>query len=85
MIEVERILRVDHAGETGAIQIYSAQIFISRFLYPDIVPVLAEMLEHEKSHLKVFSNLLGKRGIRSCYALGLWSLGGVMLISGVWH
>ena len=30
MQEVDRILRVDHAGETGAIQIYKAQISVSR-------------------------------------------------------
>ena len=79
MLEVDRILKVDHAGETGAIQIYSAQIFISRFLYPDVVPILEEMLNHEQTHLEVFSELLKKRGIRTCYALGLWSLGGYVL------
>ncbi|RLU01216.1 demethoxyubiquinone hydroxylase family protein [Ketobacter sp.] len=79
MVEIARILRVDHAGETGAIQIYRAQIFLSRLLYPDIVPILAEMLEHEQAHQKVFSDLLRKRGIRTCYALRLWSLGGYLL------
>ena len=77
--EVHRILRVDHAGETGAIQIYKAQIAVSRFLYPDIVQTLSEMLEHEIEHFNTFDELLKKRGIRHCYALGLWALGGMLL------
>ncbi|GAA0208138.1 hypothetical protein GCM10009123_14530 [Kangiella japonica] len=77
--EVHRILRVDHAGETGAIQIYKAQIAVSRILYPEIVPTLSEMLAHESEHFKTFDALLKKRGIRHCYALGLWALGGMLL------
>lgn len=40
MKEIERILRVDHAGEKGAIHIYKAQLLIARMLYKDIVPTL---------------------------------------------
>lgn len=40
MKEVERILRVDHAGEYGAINIYKAQLFVARLFYKEIVPQL---------------------------------------------
>ena len=79
MLEVERILRVDHAGELGAINIYRKQLFVARYFYKDIVPVLEEMLSHEMRHFKIFDSLLNKRGIRHCYALRLWAFGGGVL------
>jgi ubiquinone biosynthesis monooxygenase Coq7 len=79
MKEVHRIIRVDHAGEYGAINIYSAQLIIARLFYKDIVAQLEEMLSHEKAHFKTFDQLLKKRAIRHCYALRLWALGGFML------
>lgn len=70
---------MDHAGETGAIQIYKAQIAVSTWLYPDLVPQLREMLAHEKIHLATFDTLLKQRNIRTCYALALWAIGGYPL------
>ncbi|NRD72850.1 demethoxyubiquinone hydroxylase family protein [Shewanella sp. VB17] len=55
MKEVERIIRVDHAGELGAISIYSAQRKMACFFYKDIVDKLDEMLAHEKEHFNTFS------------------------------
>lgn len=43
IITIRRILKVNHAGEFGAIRIYGAQISVARFLYPDIVPKLEDM------------------------------------------
>ncbi len=76
---VDRIIRVDHAGEQGAIQIYSAQLKVSRIFYKDIVPKLEEMLSHEKQHFKTFDSLLKTRRVRRCYALKFWAVGGFML------
>ncbi|MGA4323083.1 demethoxyubiquinone hydroxylase family protein [Ectopseudomonas hydrolytica] len=77
--EIERILRVAHAGERGAISIYTAQIAISKHLWPSCVPALEEMLTHEKSHYLSFDAALKKRNARACYALPLWHLGGAVL------
>lgn len=79
MKEVERILRVDHAGEYGAINIYKAQLLIARLFYKDIVPKLEEMLSHEKVHFNTFNNLLISRSIRRCYAIHFWAFGGFSL------
>ncbi len=79
MKEVERIIRVDHAGEFGAISIYNAQRTVARFLYKDIVDKLDEMLEHEKTHFSTFDDWLKKNKIRHCYALWFWSFGGYIL------
>jgi ubiquinone biosynthesis monooxygenase Coq7 len=77
--EIERILRVDHAGEHGAINIYTAQLLLARMLYKDIVPTLEEMISHERKHFATFDNLLVSRSIRHCYALRLWAFGGFSL------
>jgi len=78
-IEVQRILRVDHAGEHGAIGIYSAQIVISRLLWPDLTATLAEIRSHEEKHLARFDQELKTRNLRSCHVLPLWYLGGYVL------
>jgi 3-demethoxyubiquinol 3-hydroxylase len=77
--EVERILRVDHAGEFGAINIYRAQRALARLFYKDIVPKLDEMLAHEREHFRRFDSLLKARRVRSCYALYIWAAGGAMV------
>jgi ubiquinone biosynthesis monooxygenase Coq7 len=79
MKEVHRIIRVDHAGERGAIGIYSAQLLVARALYKDMVPVLEGMLRHEREHFFIFNRLLNSRGIRHCYGLAFWAFGGAML------
>ena len=76
---VEQILRVDHAGECGAIRIYRSQIAVARLLHPQCVDALEEMLEHELRHFHTFDAILKSRGIRTCYALPLWMAGGLML------
>ncbi len=70
---------MDHAGELGAINIYKAQITVSKLLHKDIVHQLQEMLSHEQEHFSTFSNLLSKRSVRTCYALWFWAFGGYIL------
>ena len=76
---VDQIIRVDHAGECGAIRIYRSQIAVARILHPECVPDLSSMLDHELRHFRTFDSLLKARGIRSCYALPLWMVGGSIL------
>jgi ubiquinone biosynthesis monooxygenase Coq7 len=78
-LTVARIVRVNHAGEYGAIRIYSAQIAVASRLYPDVVPALGEMLEHEKKHCAAFYGAMPARGSRPCRIMSLWSLGGTLL------
>tara|TARA_R110000764_G_scaffold57147_1_gene124458 strand:- start:1898 stop:2407 length:510 start_codon:yes stop_codon:yes gene_type:complete len=79
MQEIDRIIRVDHAGEAGAIGIYGAQLFIARVLYKDMVLALEDMIGHEREHFSTFDRLLKERGIRRCYGLALWVWGGTLL------
>lgn len=76
---ITRILKVNHAGEYGAIRIYRAQVWVARRLYPDIVPFLEETLGHEIEHCSLFQNAMPKRGARPCYVMSLWGKGGLVL------
>lgn len=78
-LTVKRIVRVNHAGEYGAIRIYSAQIAIARRLWPDVVPALQQMLADEVDHCAKFYAAMPARGSRPCRVMQLWSLGGYVL------
>lgn len=76
---IARILKVNHAGEYGAIRIYKAQLFIAQILHPDLVPFLTKTLADEISHCILFRDAMTPRGARPCSAMWLWSWGGYAL------
>jgi 3-demethoxyubiquinol 3-hydroxylase len=76
---VKRILRVNHAGEQGAIAIYGAQISRAKSRYPDLLPWLEETLGHEKKHRDAFLALMSARAVTPCPVAGIWSAGGAVL------
>lgn len=76
---IRRILRVDHAGEHGAISIYSAQIKHLRAVDPETRLWLSETLAHEISHRQKFSEAMPSRMAKPCRALVVWSVGGKIL------
>jgi 3-demethoxyubiquinol 3-hydroxylase len=78
-LSVRSVLRVNHAGEYGAVRIYQAQRTVARLLAPDIVPFLDETLTHEKRHRDRFRALMRSRGVRPCGAMPLWGVGGYVL------
>jgi ubiquinone biosynthesis monooxygenase Coq7 len=73
------ILRLDHAGEAGAIRIYRAQIVWAARRFPDLLPFLTDTLGHEERHARLFERLLVERGGRACPALFVWTWGGAAL------
>ena len=78
-LTIARIVRVNHAGEYGAIRIYRAQIRVARWLYPEIVSDLSHMLEHELKHCAIFFAAMPARNSRPCRVMSLWSMGGSVL------
>jgi 3-demethoxyubiquinol 3-hydroxylase len=74
-----RILKVNHAGEFGAIAIYTGQILIARLLARDLVPELVQFRSHERRHRAVFGAELARRGRRRCRSYWLCGLGGLSL------
>ena len=79
--KIEEIIRVDHAGERGAIKIYDGQLLALQLLKadPDLEKKVAEMKEHEKEHLKYFEQQLADRKIRPTLLLPLWDFLGTAL------
>lgn len=78
-LTIARIVRVNHAGEFGAIRIYSAQILVARRFWPDCVPSLSEMLGHERIHCAAFRAAMPVRQSRPCRVMQFWSWGGWLL------
>lgn len=74
-----RIIKVNHAGEFGAVNIYRAQILVAYVTAPSIVSTLREFLSHEKRHLKIFQEVLTKRGIPRCRSYWFCGMGGYVL------
>lgn len=74
-----RIIKVNHAGEFGAINIYRAQIIAARLLMPGLQPQLQEFLSHERRHLATFAEVLRARGIPRCRSFWLCGIGGFAL------
>ena len=76
---IRRILRVNHAGEHGAVSIYSSQIAWARRHAPDMVVWLEETIGHEKSHRELFRAAMPQRAAKPCRLMSIWSVGGATL------
>ena len=78
---LEEIIRVDHAGERGAIKIYEGQLLALKTIKQDdsLKSKIEKMKEHEKEHLEYFEKEIQKRKIKPTYLLPLWDLMGVTL------
>lgn len=76
---IGRILKVNHAGEHGAIRIYRSQIAVARWRCADVVPALEEMLAHEVRHRARFAEAMPPRHAKPCRMLFLWAIGGRLL------
>ena len=80
-IKVEEFIRVDHAGERGAIKIYEGQLLALNTFIKDenLKKTIEKMKNHEKEHLDFFNEEIKKRNIKPTKLLPLWDLMGVTL------
>ena len=80
-IKVEEFIRVDHAGERGAIKIYEGQLLALNTLIKDenLKKTIEAMKVHEKEHCDYFEKEIKKRKIKPTKMLPLWDLLGVGL------
>ena len=78
---VEEFIRVDHAGERGAVKIYEGQLLALNTFVKDenLKKTIEEMKVHEKEHCEFFENEIKKRNIKPTKFLPLWDLLGVGL------
>jgi len=77
MSTVEKMIRVDHAGEYGAARIYAGQLAVlGRGKH---AATLEHMRAQEQRHLEVFSGLITSRRVRPTLLLPFWHLAGFAL------
>jgi len=74
---VDAMIRVDHAGEFGAVRIYEGQLSVLA-PGPDRDAVL-EMAAQEKRHLETFETLIVERRVRPTLLSPLWRVAGFAL------
>tara|TARA_B100001093_G_C26670967_1_gene946150 strand:- start:224 stop:754 length:531 start_codon:yes stop_codon:yes gene_type:complete len=79
--KIEEFIRVDHAGERGAVKIYEGQLLALNTLVKDddLKKLIEEMKTHEKEHCEFFEKEIKKRNITPTKFLPLWDLLGVSL------
>lgn len=74
---IDRMLRVDHAGELGARQIYAGQLAV--FGGTPVGDVIQSMAEQEEKHLRAFDRLIVERRVRPTAMLPVWNVAGYAL------
>ena len=79
--KVEEFIRVDHAGERGAVKIYEGQLLALNTIVKDenLKKTIEEMKVHETEHCQFFENEIKKRNIKPTKFLPLWDLLGIGL------
>ena len=75
----DRVLKVDHAGEHGAVNIYRGQQLACRWRDAELRAGLAELRAHEEAHRALFAAELARRGRSRCRSYHLCGIGGFCL------
>ena len=78
---VQEFIRVDHAGERGAVKIYEGQLLALNTIVKNesLKKTIEDMKEHEIEHCQFFEKEIKKRNIEPTKFLPLWDLLGVGL------
>ena len=79
--KIEEFIRVDHAGERGAIKIYEGQLLALNTIVKneDLKNTINKMKKHEEEHCNFFEDEIKKRNINPTKLLPLWDLLGLGL------
>lgn len=83
-VRVREMVRVDHAGEYGAVQIYRGQLAVFERLphKARMTALLEEMEAGEQKHLAAFDRLLAERKARPTVLAPFWNAAGFALGAG---
>ena len=78
---VEEFIRVDHAGERGAVKIYEGQLLALNTIVKNdnLKKTIEDMKEHEIEHCQFFEKEIKRRNIKPTKFLPIWDLLGVGL------
>jgi ubiquinone biosynthesis monooxygenase Coq7 len=77
--DIEAMIRVDHAGEYGAVRIYQGQLAVLRRRSSASVATIEHMAEQEQRHLKAFDKLVNERKVRPTALEPVWRVAGFAL------
>ena len=79
--KLEEFIRVDHAGERGAIKIYEGQLLALNTLNKNekLKKVIEDMKIHEEEHSEFFEREIRKRKIKPTRFIKIWDLLGLGL------
>jgi ubiquinone biosynthesis monooxygenase Coq7 len=82
--DVAEMIRVDHAGEFGALRIYEGQLAVleARAGDPKAVAAIRRMADQEARHLERFDRLVNDRQVRPTALSPLWQAAGFALGAG---
>lgn len=75
----EKMIKVDHAGENGAVNIYRGQVAVARLFNQQLVAQLLEFQAHEEAHREIFRMYLADHQIRRCVSYHACGFGGLAL------
>ncbi len=77
--EIEAMIRVDHAGEYGAVRIYEGQLAVLGARKSASADAIRHMAEQEQRHLKTFDALINERRVRPTALEPVWRVAGFAL------
>ena len=77
--DTESMIRVDHAGEYGAVRIYEGQLAVLGKRDSETVSAIRHMAEQEQRHLKTFDALVNERRVRPTALEPVWRVAGFAL------
>jgi ubiquinone biosynthesis monooxygenase Coq7 len=75
--DIEAMIRVDHAGEYGAVRIYEGQLAVLKNCAS--ADTIRHMAEQEQRHLKSFDTLVNERRVRPTALEPVWRVAGFAL------
>ena len=76
-LDTEAMIRVDHAGEYGAVRIYQGQLAVLK--NGPAADTIRHMAEQEERHLKAFDKLVNERKVRPTALEPVWRVAGFAL------
>ena len=77
--DIEAMIRVDHAGEYGAVRIYEGQLAVLKRRKSASVETIQHMADQEQRHLKTFDKLVNERRVRPTALEPVWRVAGFAL------
>jgi 3-demethoxyubiquinol 3-hydroxylase len=77
--DIAAMIRVDHAGEYGAVRIYQGQLAVFGKAKTKTAEAIRHMAKQEQGHLKAFDALVKERGVRPTALEPVWHLAGYAL------